>query len=47
MMRMQQLAHFEKNMALCGAALALFYVFNHFGPQLPLTLGDGRLFPEL
>jgi putative oxidoreductase len=47
MMRMQQMAHFEKNVAMLGAALALFYVFNHFGPQLPLTLGDGKLFPQL
>jgi uncharacterized membrane protein YphA (DoxX/SURF4 family) len=46
-MRMQQMAHFEKNVSLLGAALVLFYVFNHFGPQLPLTLGDGRLFPQL
>jgi uncharacterized membrane protein YphA (DoxX/SURF4 family) len=46
-MRMQQMAHFEKNVAMLGGALVLFYLFNQFGPQIGLTLGDGRLFPHL
>lgn len=46
-MRMNQQAHFMKNMSLAGAALVIFYLFNQFGPQIGLTIGDGRLFPEL
>ena len=45
--RPQQLIQFEKNVSMLGGALVLFYLFNHFGPQLGLTIGDGRLFPKL
>lgn len=46
-MRMQQMQHFMKNISMLGGALALFYVFNQLGPDVGLTIGDGRLLPEL
>jgi uncharacterized membrane protein YphA (DoxX/SURF4 family) len=46
-MRANQQAHFMKNVAMVGGALALFYLFNQFGPAIGLTIGDGRLFGPL
>jgi uncharacterized membrane protein YphA (DoxX/SURF4 family) len=46
-MRANQQAHFMKNIAMAGGALALFYLFNQFGPAIGLTIGDGRLFGRL
>jgi uncharacterized membrane protein YphA (DoxX/SURF4 family) len=46
-MRAMQRAHFMKNVAIAGAALGLFYLFNQFGPAIGLTIGDGRLFGKL
>ena len=45
--RQGQKIHFEKNLSLAGAALLIFYLFNQFGPDIGLTIGDGRLFPQL
>lgn len=45
--RQGQKIHFEKNLSLAGAALLVFFVFNQFGPEIGLTIGDGRLFPAL
>jgi putative oxidoreductase len=45
--RQGQKIHFEKNLSLAGAALLVFFLFNQFGPEIGLTIGDGRLFPEL
>ena len=42
-----QKIHFEKNLSLAGGALLIFYLFNQFGPDIGLTIGDGRLFPQL
>ena len=47
MERMNDRVHFEKDVALAGAALAFFYLFNQFGPAIGLTIGDGRLFGAL
>ncbi len=40
---MMQMPHFLKNIALAGAALVLFYVFQQGGDDLPYTL-TGPLF---
>jgi uncharacterized membrane protein YphA (DoxX/SURF4 family) len=45
--RQGQKVHFEKNLTLAGAALLVFFLFNQFGPEIGLTIGDGRLFPGL
>ena len=45
--RMTQQIHFQKNVSMGGAALVLFYLFNQFGPEVGLTVGDGRLFPSI
>ena len=45
--RQGQKIHFEKNLTMAGAALLIFFLFNQFGPQIGLTIGDGRLFPAL
>ena len=42
-----QKIHFEKNLTMAGGALLIFYLFNQFGPEIGLTIGDGRLFPQL
>jgi len=39
MERMNQQAHFMKNMSMAGACLAVFYLFEQFGHQIGLTLG--------
>lgn len=44
MARMNEMAHFQKDVALAGAALGFFYLFNQAGPAIGLTIGDGRLF---
>jgi putative oxidoreductase len=43
MQRGNQLAHFQKNVALAGAALIVFYAFNKLGDDAGLTL-TGPLF---
>lgn len=47
MERMTETIHFQKDVSLAGAALALFYLFNQFGPAIGITVGDGRLFGAL
>ena len=42
-----QKIHLEKNVAMAGGALLTFFLFNQFGPEIGLTIGDGRLFPQL
>jgi len=42
-----QKIHFEKNLTMAGGAVLIFYLFNQFGPEIGLTVGDGRLFPQL
>jgi putative oxidoreductase len=44
MERMMETIQFQKDISLAGAALALFYLFNQFGPAIGITVGDGRLF---
>jgi putative oxidoreductase len=44
MERANQQAHFMKNVALGGAALALFALFQQFGSEIDLTLGPTALF---
>jgi putative oxidoreductase len=44
MERMMETIQFQKDVSLAGGALALFYLFNQFGPAIGLTVGDGRLF---
>jgi putative oxidoreductase len=43
MQRGNQMSHFQKNVALAGAALIVFYVFNKLGDDAGLTL-TGPLF---
>jgi uncharacterized membrane protein YphA (DoxX/SURF4 family) len=42
--RVNQQAHFMKNLSLAGAALALFFLFYEFGTDLDLTVADPSLF---
>jgi putative oxidoreductase len=44
MEKANQQAHFMKNVALGGAALALFALFQQFGSDIGLTLGPTSLF---
>jgi putative oxidoreductase len=44
MERANQQAHFMKNVALGGAALALFAVFQQFGSEIRLTAGPTARF---
>jgi putative oxidoreductase len=44
MERLQEQVHFMKDIALGGAALALFALFQQFGPEIGLTLGPTALF---
>jgi putative oxidoreductase len=44
MERANQQAHFMKNVALGGAALALFALFQQFGSDIGLTAGPTALF---
>lgn len=44
MQRMGEQAHFMKDFALGGAALALFALFQQFGDAIGLTLGPTALF---
>jgi uncharacterized membrane protein YphA (DoxX/SURF4 family) len=44
MMRVNDQAHFIKDCALGGAALALFSLFQQFGDEIGLTLGPTSLF---
>lgn len=44
MQRSNQQAHFMKNVALGGAALALFALFQQFGGDIGLTAGPTALF---
>jgi uncharacterized membrane protein YphA (DoxX/SURF4 family) len=44
MQRMGEQAHFMKDCALGGAALALFALFQQFGDAIGLTLGPTALF---
>jgi putative oxidoreductase len=43
-MRMNEQAHFMKNMTMAGAALVMLYMFQQFGGQIGLTAGDPSLF---
>jgi uncharacterized membrane protein YphA (DoxX/SURF4 family) len=42
--RANEHAHFMKNMSLAGAALVLLYLFQQFGDEIGLTVGDPSLF---
>lgn len=44
MERLQEQVHFQKDVALGGAALALFALFQQFGDDIGLTLGPTALF---
>jgi putative oxidoreductase len=44
MERLQEQVHFMKDIALGGAALALFALFQQFGDEIGLTLGPTALF---
>ena len=44
MERLQEQVHFTKDVALGGAALALFALFQQFGGDIGLTLGPTALF---
>jgi putative oxidoreductase len=44
MQRANQQAHFMKNVALGGGALALFALFQQFGSEIGLTAGPTALF---
>jgi putative oxidoreductase len=40
MERMNQMAHFQKNLAMAGGGLIVFYLFRQFGDGIGLTLTD-------
>lgn len=42
-MRAMQQAMFMKNISLAGAALVMFYLFQHFGEAVQLTVGGPLL----
>jgi uncharacterized membrane protein YphA (DoxX/SURF4 family) len=42
--RMNEQAHFMKNVTMAGAALVLLYMFQQFGDAIGLTAGDPSLF---
>jgi putative oxidoreductase len=44
MQRVNQQTHFMKNVAMGGAALALFALFQQFGSEIGLTVGPTALF---
>ena len=44
MQRLNEQVHFMKDVALGGAALALFALFQQFGSEIGLTLGPTSLF---
>jgi putative oxidoreductase len=43
-MRILQMAQFQKNIALCGAALILFFLYQQYGEDIGLNIGPAALF---